>query len=677
MTDGRFRVVADRAQSPSGMGYCLENRIVLSAVLPAAFRQCNVFRLAPFFIALRQTLLSLARPNAENPRVVLLTPGPYNETYFEHSYLARYLGYTLVEGNDLTVRDGRVFLKTLGGLQRVDVILRRVDDSYCDPLELYPHSFLGVPGLVEAVREGNVAIANALGAGVVQTPAFLSFLPALCKRFLSEELAIPSVQTWWCGDPDSRRYVLEHLRELVVKPAFPAPGSDPEFGDELSRSQLEQLASRIEARPADFVAQEHVVSRTAPVLLDNQVEARRFVVRAFLAAAGDAYEVMPGALSRVTSSPLSNIVSLQKGGGSKDTWILADGPVNQATLLSMASQPLDLNRGGGDLPSRIADDLFWLGRHVQRAEADVRTARCLFARSHDPGKVDTNRATVVLARLILGYPRFRIEESTIETLVAEIFSNTATVGMRPAISHVRGLVRALRDRISVDAWRILQGIERDLTEFDASGKEDQVLGVVSLLNRLTIGFLAFGGVVTESMTRGHAWRFVDLGIRIERAIAMARLVRTTLVHVAVEEPVFMDAVLEIADSSLTYRRRYLTQLQVPAVVDLVVADELNPRSVAFQLCAIDEHFSHLPTEAAHPQRNPYRLIVQHLRSRLQLDNLRATCEPGPNGSRGGLDTLMSDIIRSLEDVAQLLSQTYFSHAAASRRLTGLGEEMNR
>ena len=304
LADGRFRVLNDRTQSPSGAGYCLENRIVLSSVLPTAFRECNVYRLAPFFMALRQTLKSLAPANRENPRVVLLTPGPYNETYFEHAYLARYLGYSLVQGNDLTVRDSLVYLKTLSGLQRVDVILRRVDDDYCDPLELYQHSYLGVPGLVEAVREGTVAVANALGAGMVQAPAFLSFLPRLSQYFLGEDLKLPSVQTWWCGDGESLNYVLDNLGKLVIKPAFPTIGSDPEFGEELSREQMENLRARLIAKPAEFVAQEHVDSRTVPVLNGDHLDARRFIVRAHAVADHATYTVMSkAALTRVTGSP--------------------------------------------------------------------------------------------------------------------------------------------------------------------------------------------------------------------------------------------------------------------------------------------------------------------------------------------------------------------------------------
>jgi uncharacterized circularly permuted ATP-grasp superfamily protein/uncharacterized alpha-E superfamily protein len=672
--DGRFRVLSDRTQAPSGAGYSLENRIVLSGVLPSVFRQCNVQRLAPFFITLRQTLVALAPANRENPRVVLLTPGPYNETYFEHAYLARYLGYTLVQGNDLTVRDARVYLKTLGGLQRVDVILRRVDDDYCDPLELYQHSFLGVPGLVEAVREGNVAVANALGTGVLQTPAFLGFLPAICRRLLGEELKLPSVQTWWCGEADARRYVLENLSKLVIKPAFATPGSDPDFGEEMSSAQLEQLAARITARPADFVAQEHVESRTAPVMLNDQMQARRFVVRAYLAADGGSYAVMPGGLTRVTASADSLVVSLQKGGGSKDTWVLADGPVGQSTLLTTASQPVELSRGGGDLPSRVADDLFWLGRYVQRGEADVRVARSLFGRLTDSVRAENPGMVPALVSALLGHARVRLDEGATATMIHEVFNPAGYAGLRPAIGHVQGLVRALRDRVSADAWRILQGIERDLTDFDANLQDDQSAGVVHLLNRLTIGFLAFDGVLAESMTRGQAWRFLDMGSRVERAIAVARLVRATLVEVVPDETALLDAVLEIADSSLTYRRRYLTQLEAPAVVDLLVADESNPRAVAFQIAAIEQHLADLPREASHPQRSPHRQIILELRTRLRLADLGAACHPSPAKVRAGLRDLMDEITDRLEEVAECVSQIYFSHAQTPRPLAGPGEE---
>ncbi len=671
--DGQFLVLNDRTQAPSGAGYSLENRIVLAGILPTAFRQCNVQRLAPFFITLRQTLRSLASPNRENPKVVLLTPGPYNETYFEHAYLARYLGYTLVHGNDLTVRDAMVFLKTINGLQRVDVILRRVDDDFCDPLELYPQSYLGVPGLVEAVREGNVAVANALGSGVVQAPAFLSFLPRLCRNLLNEDLKLPSVQTWWCGEPDSLCYVLENLSQLVIKPAFPARGSDPEFGEEMSQEQLAELAARIAARPGNFIAQEHVISRTAPVLMEDQAEARRFVVRAYAAADAQSYSVMSGALTRVTGSDDSLVVSMQRGGGSKDTWILSEGPVSETTLLSAGSLPPQLSRGGGEVTSRVADDLFWLGRYLQRFETDVRIARCLFARLMDQGRSDVAATVGVLARALFGYRGFVLNGNGLGDLVVEAFDSVGPGGIRPALRDVRTLMRGLRDRVSSDAWRILQEIERELEEFDPKIEDDQIGRVVELLNRITVDLLAFGGMVAESMTRGQAWRFLEIGSRVEHAIGIARLVRTTMVNCSEDESPMLEAVLDIADSSLTYRRRYLTQLDAAAVVDLIVADETNPRSVVFQLNALQDHLEDLPRDDIHPQHSPDIQTVLQLNTHLKIVDLRAISPPANRGGRPELEALMTQVIDSMADVSEWVSQIYFSHAT-SRPLQGRGAE---
>jgi uncharacterized circularly permuted ATP-grasp superfamily protein/uncharacterized alpha-E superfamily protein len=673
LSDGQLRVVSDRTQAPSGAGYSLENRIVISSVLSSAFRQSNVLRLAPFFIALRQTMRSLAPPNRENPRIVLLTPGPYNETYFEHAYLARYLGYTLVQGNDLTVRDGIVFLKTLSGLQRVDVILRRVDDDFCDPLELYQKSFLGVPGLVEAVRQGNVAVANALGSGILQAPAFLPFLPTLCRNLLGEDLNLQSVQTWWCGDPQSLQYVLENLATLVIKPAFPTHGVAPAFGGIMSRDDLAKLAARVQARPTDFVAQEMVLSRTVPVLMHDQPEARRFVMRAYAVAERDSYTVMSGGLTRVTGSAESLVVSMQRGGGSKDTWILGEGPVNEPTLLAAASQPVELSRGGGELTSRVADDLFWLGRYMQRFEADVRISRSLFGRLIDPGRPDNLTTATALTHTLFGRYGYRFDENRIDTLVDEVFDGEAMGGLRQGMAGVRTLVRGLRDRVSADAWRILQGIERELADFRVGGEEGQISRVIQLLNRLTIELLAFGGVVSESMTRGQAWRFLDMGSRVERAIAMARLLRGTLGEVLPGEPAVLDAVLEIADSSLTYRRRYLTQLEAPAVVDLLVGDDSNPRSIFFQVAALDDHLAQLPRETTHPHDCPDQQAALRLRTRLRVTDFRAVCQPGPRG-RVRLTALLNRVIQSLGKISESVGQIYFTHAAVSRSFHGIAEE---
>lgn len=672
--DGQFQVIGDRTQAPSGAGYSLENRIVLSRVLPSAFSQCNVLRLAPFFISLRKMLTSLAPANRENPRVVLLTPGPYNESYFEHAYLARYLGYTLVQGNDLTVRDCRVFLKTLSGLQRVDVILRRVDDDFCDPLELFAGSFLGIPGLLQALREKTVAVANALGAGALQAPAFGPFLPALCRHLLGEDLRLPSVPTWWCGEARARRYVLDNLSKLVIKAALPLRYTNPIFCETMTAEALAELAAKIEARPTEFVAQDNVSSFSAPVLVDGDVVSRRFVVRAMLAASDGSYAVMPGGLTRFSKSADALIVSLQSGAGSKDTWIVGDGPVTEVSLLTPASQPLELTRDGGDLTSRVADDLFWLGRYTQRAESVVRLARSIFTRISDPNSVEGIRAGERLIRQLIGWVP-RLDAGLAPQIAMQLFTDADPSGLLSSINNVRNLARVLRDRISLDAWQILREIDRELPAPHKAAGDDRIADVLELLNKLVHGYLAFGGMAADSMTRGFGWRFLDMGMRIERGLALARLIRATLVHVSKDELPILDALLDIADSSLTYRRRYFTRLETTAVLDLLLADESNPRAIAFQIAGIDEHLSHLPRESTHPQRNPDCQLTINLRSMIRLTNIAAVCQP-VSGERRQLDGILQEIVISLGKISELLGEIYFSHALPSGPLLGVSPEQS-
>src|SRR5580692_10541607 len=379
--DGQWWVLSDRTQAPSGAGYALENRIVQAETFPDLFREFEVQRLASFFRAFRNNMLRLSTSMRSNPRVILLTPGPLNETYFEHSYLARYLGFTLAQGGDLTVRDSRVFLKTLEGLKQVDVILRRVDGSFCDPIELRSDSFLGVAGLVEAVRAGNVVVANALGTGLIESPAFMPFLPRLSQRLLGERLKLPSVATWWCGQPQPLQYVLDNLDYLVIKPAFPAHGLEPVFGGKLTGDERSRIIKRLRERPYEFAGQELVDLSTVPVWSQDSVAPRRVVLRVFLAASGDSWVVMPGGLARVSPSLDTAVVSMQRGGGSKDTWVLSDGPVDVFTLQRPVDEPLELNRGAGSaVPSRAADHLFWLGRYAERCEQLARVLRCILIR---------------------------------------------------------------------------------------------------------------------------------------------------------------------------------------------------------------------------------------------------------------------------------------------------------
>jgi uncharacterized circularly permuted ATP-grasp superfamily protein/uncharacterized alpha-E superfamily protein len=706
--DGQMWVLGDRTQGPSGAGYALENRIVLARMLPDVFRVCHVHRLAQFFLTLRDTLRRIAPAHKDNPRIVLLTPGPYNETFFEHAFLAQYLGYTLVEGGDLTVRGDHVYLKLLGGLQPVDVILRRLDDDYCDPLELRADSFLGIPGLVQAVRAGNVAVANPLGSGLVETPALLPFLPALCRELLGSDLRMPSVPSWWCGDPASCAHVLANLSRLVIKPTSPSWCLEPVFGDKLSRAELASLAERIRARPCDYVGQEQVALATTPVLAGESLQPRHFVLRTFLAATEDSFTVMPGGLTRFAAQSDTLVVSMQKGGGSKDTWVLSSGPVSAVSLLPPPDKRVELSRGGSDLPSRTADNLYWLGRYVERAEGAVRLFRTILVRlTEKSGLAEVPELPVLLRALThqgLTYPGFVGEgckarlAAPEEELRSLIFDGNRPGSLQWSVQAVQRVTRMVRDQISADTWRVLNGLEVDDPSSRGNGPRrtadappvrasktrpggSRSLGggrtlsdVLEMLEGLVISLTAFGGLAMESMARGRRWQFLDMGRRLERALHTISLIRSTLVHAPAAEGPVLEAVLEVADSSMTYRRRYLSSLQTAPVLDLLLMDESNPRSLAFQLAALGDSVERLPQETPSPRRRPEQRIMMSVLTNLRLADIEMLSQPNEEGRRQPLDDLLGWLSEQLPLLSDTITQGYLTHVAVSRHLASLQPE---
>jgi uncharacterized circularly permuted ATP-grasp superfamily protein/uncharacterized alpha-E superfamily protein len=666
--DGQWWVLADRTQSPSGAGYALENRLVTTRVIPDVFRASHIRRLANFFQTYRDALQRLVPANRENPRIVLLTPGPYNETYFEHAFLARYLGYTLVEGGDLTVRDNRVFLKTLGGLLPVDVIVRRQDDQFCDPLELRGDSMLGVPALVQAVRSGNVAIANALGSGLAESPAYAAFLPRLSRLLLNEELKIPTVATWWCGQEEPLEYVLDHISDLVIKPTFPGSRGDPIFGAALSAEERKALLDRVRAEPERYVAQERVALSTVPVWEDGPLNPRHMVVRVYAVPSGGSYAVMPGGLTRVSTSLDSMVVSIQRGGGSKDTWVLGDGPAPPFTLLRPTTHPLDVSRATFDLSSRIADNLFWLGRYTERVEAAVRITRAILSRFFQ--EEDSTRASGLKAGLeilaALGYIAAE-KPAAAEQEVLSMIYDPASSGLVWNIHQVRRVAWLLRDRISVDAWLVLNQLDQ---QFSAQPPADEfrVTTAQDRLNHAIITLSAFGGLVMESMTRGDGWRFLDIGRRLERAIQMVELLRNGLPKEAFGGVGVLEAILEMADSSITYRSRYLTSVQVDLVLDLLLVDEANPRSIAFQLARLREHIGELPGSKTSIRRPAEERQALTLLNTVQLIDVREMARSGGRAVAEAREGLLGKLASDLGILSDTLSRAYFSHAPQSRRL---------
>jgi uncharacterized circularly permuted ATP-grasp superfamily protein/uncharacterized alpha-E superfamily protein len=660
--DGQWWVLADRTQAPSGAGYALENRTLVADVLPDLFRTSRVLRLAPFFRAQREALINLA--GRDHPRIVLLTPGPFNETYFEHSYLARYLGFTLVEGADLTVRDRHVYLKTVEGLQQVDVILRRVDDSFCDPLELRADSYLGVPALVDAIAAGNVKVANALGSGVIETAGMMPFLPGLAMHLMGEGLKLPSVATWWCGQEYAREWVLSNLDKVVVKPAFPSRAMEPVFGAQLTDPEKAKFAAQVRARPYDYVAQEQVSLSTAPVWESGHLFARSLVLRTYVLNTGNGWTVMPGGLVRVAGEE-NPVVSMQRGGHSKDMWVLSDGPVDTFSMLPPRDQPVELRRGTADLPSRVADNLFWLGRYVERSENIARFSRTVITRVR---RADDAELTC-LARLqgCLDSPHSKLPKRRRPTAIEleqEVVS-VMTDAKRPdslfsALGEVFRVGGNVRERLSDDMMRLMGELKdwikvqpnTPFTEYSAV-----LTGCLALLS-------AVSGMERENITRGPGWLFLSLGRRLERAMYSVRQMREITRQLAEQDWPLLEYLLEVADSSMTYRSRYYTTLQPLPVLDVLLADETNPRSLGFQLSHLADLYGKLP------RHNPEDLLA--MRSALDLlrgFDLRTMEYRVSNGvrrrgsdERSRLDGFLRELGNLLPSWSNNLSNTYFSHA---------------
>jgi uncharacterized circularly permuted ATP-grasp superfamily protein/uncharacterized alpha-E superfamily protein len=657
---GEWWVLSDRTQAPSGGGYALENRMVLSRVFPEQFREQHIRRLAPFFRLVRDNLRALALRNRDNPNVVLLTPGPFNETYFEHAYLARYLGITLVEGGDLTVRGRCVYIKTLAGLQPVDVILRRVDDWFCDPLELREDSCLGIPGLIEAVRAGTVTVANAIGAGLMESPAFLAFLPSLCRFLLHEDLLLPSVATWWCGQEKERKYVIEHLDQIVVKPAFGTREHKPYFGRQMSRKERESLIEAIEAHPYGFVGQEQFELSTTPVWRET-IEPRPLVFRGFVATGAETSTVMPGGLARVSPAIGKPVVSMQAGGGSKDVWVLSNEPVSRAALINPSTAQDQAFRSSGEVPSRVADHLYWLGRYSERLECLSRLLRCVISRVADETATEPSAELASLARMLAimdRFPRRFLETRPVKEVEQEIlliiYKPDRRTGIHELLGQVRGVASVVRDRCSADTWSILSMLE--------IGDPSRASPTEALrqLNTLIVDLAAFSGMEMENMTRGLGWRFLDYGRRLERGMHIAELLRAAISKDIRPHPV-LEAVLEIADSAMTYRRRFFSGAQLPSVLELLLMDGANPRSLVFQLESIANHVANLPEDPQSPNHGAIKKRAQALLDRVKRVRAWELAQAWEHGASDPIDQLLSDIIVDLGLLSNQLSHHYFSH----------------
>ncbi len=590
--NGSFWVLADRTRGPAGAGYALQNRMTISRAFPDAFRELQVEHLVPFFGALRETLFRLAPALSrdEPPLAVLLTPGPFNETYFEHSFLAKYLGFPLVEGQDLIVRGDRVYLKTLRGLQRVHAIFRRLDDDYCDPVELRADSALGVPGLLHVIRSGNVVVANALGSAVLETSALTGFYPAVSRRLFGEDLLMPSIATWWCGETPALEYVLSHLDDLVIKPAYPSIRMAPVFGHTVTGEARATLVDRIRKQPHAYVAQEWLKLSQAPTYSAEAsgLVPRATTLRVFAVATPNGYVVMPGGLSRVAPHD-GDVVSMQWGGSSKDTWALSDGNTVRAPMTRPRIGVADVARSVVDIPSRVGENLFWMGRYAERCEGIARLLRAALVRFAD-GSADDEPALASLAaaaeRLELTtLPRSGESAPSGASLgsAQADFLGASVDGRYPGglvanVGRLHGCASHVRERISSDNWHLFNRLPQRLPGRDAS-----LSAALISLDEVMMACVSLAGFAMDDMTRDESWQFLLLGRRLERLAHLSGLVSHVLALPTAERVHSLEWLLEAANSIVTFRARYRREPELLPVLHLVVFDDTNPHAILFQV----------------------------------------------------------------------------------------------
>jgi uncharacterized circularly permuted ATP-grasp superfamily protein/uncharacterized alpha-E superfamily protein len=678
--DGSMVVMSDRTQAPSGAGYALENRTVMSRVLPSVFRDSHVHRLALFFQSLRNKLSELA-PTDSLPRIVVLTPGAYSETFFEHAYLANYLGYSLVQGGDLTVRGDSVWMKSLNGLSRVDVILRRVDDFYCDPVELKADSHLGVPGLLEAARAGRVAIANSLGSGVLENPALLKYINAIGRHFLGRKPRIPSATTYWCGDDDDYRFVMKNLERLVIKPSFRRPGWNSVRLDELRGEARDRLLRRMREDRLHFVAQESLAASRSPTLVNGELLGRPSVLRSFAVASESSYTIMPGGLTRVGLTDETLIVTNQRGSVSKDTWVIASEPEKQVSLHEAGRARQARTAQPGELPSRIIENMFWLGRYAERAECAMRYLRTVFVQlnANDALPVTLQRRLLQgVTSLTSTYPGFvsadaALLESPEAELLAVILDRSRPGSVAACLNAMLTAADETKERLSADTQRIVNDIRDQLWTLEETLRNGLGAAPEESLDPLVTSLLAFAGLAQESMVRGFGWRFLEMGRRIERALQTISLLRSLLGTAS--DPDAQDGLLESAllsvEMLITYRRRFRGELDVGNALLTLLLDQGNPRSLLYQLAKLREHVDELPVREMHTGLSEECRSVIEAYSLLQLSRVEDLAEvDAESAQRLRLDQLLARVQHLLSLTADQVSQRYFDHTKGPQQLGG-------
>jgi uncharacterized circularly permuted ATP-grasp superfamily protein/uncharacterized alpha-E superfamily protein len=707
--DGRWWVVGQRTQAPSGLGYLLENRIAIARQFPKAFAGLKVQRLAASYRALMDGIKSMA-PEGESARIALLTPGPYNETYFEHAYLARYLGLTLVEGNDLTVRDQRLYLKTLSGLEPVHALIKRLDDEWLDPLEMRADSTLGVPGLLQVLRAGNLLLANAPGSAPLESSALLGFLPAISRHLLGEELALPSLATWWCGEDAALREVLPLLKDSVIKPTYPRSGLDTAMGQSLSDRELDEWSGRMARHPDDYTVQAWLPLGQTPTWTGERpggspgsskndrtpagiqtaagvgaIAPRSAMLRVFALADGpQSWRMLPGGLVRL--APRGQLMaSMQRGGSSADCWVITEGQVDHTSLLQGAPSTLALAHQKRPVTSRAAENLFWLGRYTERAENAVRLAQIVL--NHLGGEEPNSSPLMAWLSVTAQENSLVMPDVPAAEQAARVFARSLMAGLSPApgspmfaqsfsvgfnLRALKSSASQVRERLSPENWNLIERAEAEFARDCAAMASDAEYGTAEALAALQGAselLSAITGAQTDRMVRDSGWRLLSIGRHIERIITLSRAVRLSLDTGCLHDPVGFEAVVALFDSTITFHAMYQQRRDMVALVDLLVMDRDNPRSLAWVVQTLRSRLAKLAQTAvvqdavlAQGLPDPDTWVLADL----------SHWQRNPEGERrwSDLEALLDDCEATAVQLSEEITRLHFSHADRKNQTLG-------
>ena len=699
-SDGNWWVVAQRTQAPSGLGYLLENRLCVSRQFPQAFESMQVQRLAGTYRTLVDSLKAMS-PAGANAHVALLTPGPFNETYFEHAYLARYLGLSLVEGGDLLVRDQRVYLKTLQGLQPVHCLLKRLDDEFLDPLELRSDSTLGVPGLLQAIRAGNVLVANAPGSGFLESPALLGFLPALSRHLLGETLQLPSLATWWCGERAAMQDALPHLADCVVKPTYPGSqrhaSFDAALGQTLSRRELDEWAGRIMRQSDEHTLQQYLPLSQMPTWsqVDGQdrIVPRSAILRIFAVCDGpQSWRVLPGGMARISASG-TDIASMQRGGSSADVWVLAPGQVDSTTLAPTAPGAAPAAHRKWPVTSRSAENLFWMGRYTERAENTVRLARLTLeslngdAQSSAPlllwlTEMATSNGLVLPDVPTAAHARRVFERSLIDALdKTELVSS---VGYN--LQSLKSAAFTVRERMSQEHWNLVVRAESDFfrrCRQCASEGNYSASDAMRVLDEASGYLAAMTGAQTDRMTRDDGWRLLSIGRNLERLAFFSSALSFGFETGAVHDEGGFDAIVALFDSTITFHANYQQSHDIAALLDLLVIDRDNPRALAWVAQTLRRRLAKLAGSAGSAQESLALCVpdpdMWHSGALLDSDTAASgTAKPAAPVASGrsasaeyiALLALLDHCAEATQEVSNRIASDYFTHSLDTKHSVG-------